>query len=196
MKSWSYIPNYLNKEEYRQFLPAFPKKKYIINGSTQKIEYRRLALDSFLQNLLLDNRFKDDIQVSLFFRINNKSSLKRSMTVIDTSKKKYKIMLLNKQTMEVEIGKNTEAIEVCTKLCKQLNINYVKDKRLFLFQKQRIVKIFDNKESIINVLDRFKFKNKIAKISITKIKNESSENMNLGKYLNLYEGDELHLVFL
>ncbi|CAI2375603.1 unnamed protein product [Moneuplotes crassus] len=182
------------QEELKQSLPVFPKKKFFLSGSTMKIEYRRLALDYFLQNLFLIPQFKD-CQLASVFRINSGTRTEPKMFSIDRIKQKLDITLLNKQTMQVEVGKSTEALEVCTSLCDQLKINYVKDKRLFLFQNCRMVKVFEDTESILGVLGRFKSTNKIAKLSVTKIKKESSENSALGKYLNLPE-DSLRIVFM
>lgn len=160
------------------------------------IEYRRLTLDYFLQNLLLQKQFITLTFVSFFFRINTNAPNSIKIKTTDSIKECIKVVLLNKQRMEVDIGRNTEALEVWTQLWDQLKINYVKDKRLFLFQNQRIVKVFENNESVLSVLERFKSKNKIAKIATTKIQHESTENTNMGKYLNLSGTSEMHLVFM
>ena len=184
------------KEELKEYLPAFPTEKYIINGSTMKVEYRRLTLDYFMQNLFLWDEFQNSVYVSIFFKLTKEMLPEYVSQSSNKMMKNLKILLLNKQSIEVEVYKDTEAVEIWDYICEQLKLHYVKDKRLFILRGQRIVKVFDNNEYILKVIDSFKGSNKIGKMSITKIKNESSELNGLGKYLGLPESDEISIVFM
>lgn len=199
-KSYSEIMNLYEKfrmdEEVKQYLPVFPVEKYIINGSTTKIEYRRLTLDYFIQNLLLQEKLQESFMIVNFFKLIKESPSGGSRHKANKNKVKLKIMLLNRHLMQVEVDRSTEAVEVCEWISEQLKIHYVKDKRLFLVQRQRIVKVLDNNELILKVIENFQGQNKIGKISVRKIKKDSSELTALGRYLNLPDNDQLTFVFM
>lgn len=144
-------------DELKPIIPFFPTKKYIINGSTTKIEYRRLTLDYFIQNLFLINGFKEHSAVLKFFKLNKLHHLNDKNR--DTKAlKPIKVMLLNKQTMKVPVKKTTEAFEVWKYISEHLKVNYVKDKRLFLLQGQQIIKVLGNQECVLKVLENYKGK--------------------------------------
>jgi hypothetical protein len=66
--------------ELKNYLPEFPKKKYLVSGATKMIEYRRLTLDYFMQNLLLKDKIETSPFISQFFKCDDEM-------VVDTNVK-------------------------------------------------------------------------------------------------------------
>lgn len=188
----------LSKDDtLKPLLPAFPTRRYIINGSTKRVEYRRLTLDYFMQNLLLTDAFARSMLVLHFFGLSRhaglgtyastivgipKSRLHRPVTRLD-------VLLPNKQAMQVEVDGATEAVEVCELISEQLKLHYFKDKRLVLFQRQKVLKVLDDNERVLKVLDNFAGTNKIGKMYTTKVKHGTAETAALGKFLGMKNDD-------
>lgn len=113
-KSYSDILGLYNKfysdESIRSFLPSFPTKKYLRNDKSIKIEFRRIALDFFMQNFLLQERFVNSVMTLNFFNL--KISNKMLEVVGKQQPVKLKVMLLNRQTILIDVNKATQAYEV------------------------------------------------------------------------------------
>lgn len=139
-----------NNDEFKNCLPEFPKKKYLVSGATKMIEYRRLTLDYFMQNLLLSDKIQKSVFISQFFKVGDEKVVDPRLNNFE--KQTIKIMLLNKQSIDTEIDKNTEASQVWDNIWEQLKISYSKDKRLFLIQRQRVLKVLDNSELVVKVI--------------------------------------------
>ena len=74
------------------------------------VEYRRLTLDYFMQNLLLKDKIQKSVFISQFFKVG--IELLTDSRLNNLQKQTIKIMLLNKQFIDAEIDKNTEAFQI------------------------------------------------------------------------------------
>ena len=77
-----------------------------------KIEYRRLTLDYFLQNLLLSDKFQESVYIMIFFNLDYGKIVNKSRQVINKETVKLQVVLLNKRKIEVEVNRHTEAEEI------------------------------------------------------------------------------------
>ena len=117
-----------------------------------------------MQNLLLSKILWNSILILNFFKLITNTLLHERQVRISNTKvvTKLKVILLNKEFVFVEVGKNTQAIDVCEHLVEQLKLNFSKDKRLFLIQRQRIIKVLDDNEYILKVIENYEGAKDIA----------------------------------
>lgn len=168
---FSHLNQYLSSSAPADEIPTFPGKKFLINGTTKKIEYRRLVLDSYLQNIVLNRLLMKSPLVKYFLQLEGMTLNSLFQDSISQKYVKTSVHITNKREVSVRFLTEADASSVCKDIGNQIQLSYVKDFRLFLLKENRIVKVINPNEQPYKVMTNFSHKaNRLVKMGVRKVR--------------------------